>query len=234
MHLQVGEVRVGERAREPLRIAAAEIPPALVEQLPVARHRSDVPCPVDHEEAAHDRGALVRPELVRGARRQLQEAIARAPGDVVLELLQQDRREVHGAADPGVALQDPRHVVVRAGGVEPDPGQEVLARVRVAVGRLVHVPEEREAGLLHRSRTVTAGRPLRLAARARAAGLSAARAERGRRRRARGGGQRPALAADLPLLPQVQDERHVAQRDLVEGAGTPRRTRRRSSRSAPA
>ena len=97
------------------------------------------------------RAALVRPELARGARGQLEEAVARAPGDVVLELLEQDRREVHRAADAGVALQHPRHVVVRAGGVEPHPGQQVLARVRLPVGRLVHVPQEREPGLLHRA-----------------------------------------------------------------------------------
>ena len=45
VHLQVGELRVGERRGEPLRIAAAQVPPALVEQLPVARHRAHVAAP---------------------------------------------------------------------------------------------------------------------------------------------------------------------------------------------
>jgi hypothetical protein len=106
----------GERGREPLQIAVAQIAPALL-AAPSAAHRAHVPGPVDHEEAAHDRGALVRPELVRGPDREVEEAVARAPGDVVLELLEQDRREVHGATDPGVALQDPCHVVVGAGRV---------------------------------------------------------------------------------------------------------------------
>ena len=119
--LEVGEVLVAEGPGEPAEIHAAQVPAALLEQLVVAADGPHVHVPVDHEEAAQQGATLVERKLRRGARGELEEPILRAPGDVVLELLEEDRCEVHGAADARVPLEHRRHVGVRAGRVQTHP-----------------------------------------------------------------------------------------------------------------
>ena len=123
------------------------VPAALLQELPVARQRADVGLPVHHEELPEQRLPLLLAEVAGRAGGQVQEAVSRHAAHVIVELLEEHRREVDGAAHARVPLQHRRHVVVGPGGVEPDPGQEVLAGLRVPVERLVHVPQEGESDL---------------------------------------------------------------------------------------
>ncbi len=150
VELQVRQLLVAERRGDAREVHRSAVAPALLQQVPVSWRGADVPLPVDHEERAQDRLPLLRPELRDRTRRELEEPVPGAARHVLLELLEEHRREVHGAAHARVAIQDPRHVVVGAGRVEAHPGHEELARLRLLVGRLVHVPEEGEADLPHR------------------------------------------------------------------------------------
>ena len=76
-----------------------------------------------------------------GQRRTAGEVLADAPGDV-LELLDEHRTEIDHRARVRVALQMRRHVGVVLDGVQVGPRQRVLAGERVAVMRLVHVPQQ--------------------------------------------------------------------------------------------
>ena len=102
---------------------------------------------VDREEAPQHVLALLRREdAVDRAHRQSRVLVVRA-ARVVLELVAQarDHREVH--LHPRELLEEPRHVEVVLGRVEAHPGQHELARLRVLVVRLVHVPDDRDGEL---------------------------------------------------------------------------------------
>ena len=95
---------------------------------------------------------------------------------------------------PGVALQDPGHVGVGAGGVEPDPGQHVGPGGRLPVEGLVHVPEDGQPDRLHGRHDTSARRGRRWAR-----GDAAGRRGRGRRRRYRSAAKRLASSMSCPV-----------------------------------
>jgi hypothetical protein len=61
---------------------------------------------------------------------------------VFIKLLQQHRREIDDCACGGIAFQMRRHVGVILYCVQQRPGECVLAAERVAILRLVHVPQQ--------------------------------------------------------------------------------------------
>src|SRR5205823_14634256 len=75
------------------------------------------------------------------------EMLGDAPRDLV-QLLDQERREIHHGARGGAPLEVRRHVGVVLHRVQVGPGQLVLTGERIAVLRLVHVPQQdhRQAG----------------------------------------------------------------------------------------
>ncbi len=185
--LQVAQLADGERGRHLVEVHAGEVPPPLLEQFQVTGHGPDRPIPVDHEEGVEEPAPLLGGEVGRIARRDLEEGVPGPAGHVVLELVEQDRREVHGDPDAGVALQHPGHVGVGAGGVEPHPGQDVGAGGRLPVEGLVHVPQDGQPHRLHGAPfTERGGRGGRGRARPRVRACAGTGARRGRpsRRRA--------------------------------------------------
>jgi hypothetical protein len=178
-HLQVEEVLLGEdgRARvqrRPLRHGAAEVPQ--LEEARPGRHQH-----VRHqEERAQGERLLVRRE--RGGRHQAdpQLALRRPVLRVRLQLVDERRNQVEGRVHGRRGCQRLQHAEVVAQRVQAHPGQQERAVHRVAVRRLVHVPDERDpdlrpapcprvALLLHRVRVHCIGRAA-LPGRARADG----------------------------------------------------------------
>lgn len=61
---------------------------------------------------------------------------------IVLDLIQQHRDEIHRSADPWILFEVPRHVGVVLEGVQVHPREHELAAARIAIIRLVHMPQE--------------------------------------------------------------------------------------------
>ena len=125
-------------------------------QLEVRTEALDHVLAVPAQAGAQQRQALgrrarhrVRPEEREhriGQRRTGLQMLGDAPCDL-LELLDEQRGEVDHRARGRVRLQVRRHVGVILDGVQVGPRQRVLAGERIAVLRLVHVPQEdRPAG----------------------------------------------------------------------------------------
>ena len=94
-------------------------------------------------------GLLFRRQLQRvGHRRNAQQGVAPlAAGKlfgVVGNLVEQHGHEIDRAANVRVMLEVRRHVGVILDGVQENPGQQELAGFRMAIIRLVHVPEKGE------------------------------------------------------------------------------------------
>ena len=62
------------------------------------------------------------------------------------ELDEKRRNQVERDLDRGMLPQDRHHAPVVFDGVHPDPRQHVLAGEQVLIERLVHVPQDRDAG----------------------------------------------------------------------------------------
>src|SRR5215467_4739789 len=69
---------------------------------------------------------------------------------VFFELKAQRRHHVEGGVKLGKILEDLHHAPVVLQGVQAGPRKHVATRFRVAVLRLVHVPEQDQMDLVHR------------------------------------------------------------------------------------
>src|SRR5258708_34670402 len=87
---------------------------------------------------------LLGRELASVTTAQVEEEVHRLRLSVILDLRQERRHEVEGAADLRVAVEQGRHLVVVLGTAKPDPRQEIGRGEVVLVIRLVHVPDKRD------------------------------------------------------------------------------------------
>ncbi len=95
------------------------------------------------EEVPPEEALLFEGDFRRGTPGQLEVEIRVAPGDRV-QLLEEDGRDVERGMNAGMAAERRHHVRVVLGRVEARPGEERAAGQRVTVGRLMHVPHQRE------------------------------------------------------------------------------------------
>ena len=121
--------------------------------------------PVDHiavmdrEEAAeHVLTLLAIERALDGEHREASVLIVGAAG-VVLELVAQAWHHREADLHPGELLKQTRHVQVILRCVEPYPGKDELARLRMLVVGLVHMPDDRDGQLpVHATATASSRR----------------------------------------------------------------------------
>ena len=142
-HLQVPQVIDAERPG--LRpVLGRCIPPG--QQLAVPRVRVDHVLALGVEEVLQDEVDVAAVEVDGRLQAQLQETVAGAPLGKGLELHEQRRHQVEGHPNVRELAQQRHHAVVVLQRVQADPRQDVLAGRQVLVIRLVHVPQDGDAG----------------------------------------------------------------------------------------
>src|SRR5205823_5876721 len=141
--LQVGQLLLRKGRRHLRQIDPADVAAAPIEQLAKAGNGLDAVRPVQGVEVLQDVLPFRLRQVLGAAKRQLPGNVGGA-ADVGLELLHQRRHNVEYRLDLAEGLEDKRHVEVGPNGVQPDPRQDVAFAIRIAVARLVQVPEEGE------------------------------------------------------------------------------------------
>ena len=118
-------------------------------ELAVAGIGLEHPRGVHAEEMAREKPLLLRGELLGARSRQIEKRV-RLPRSDRLELIQEHGGQIERRVDARVAPEHRHHVAVILRGVEAGPRKEDPSRERVAIGRLVHVPHQREQdGIRH-------------------------------------------------------------------------------------
>ncbi len=97
------------------------------------------------EEVLDAEAAFLLRQPVRRFQPDLQMPVAGLLARERLELHEHRRHQVEGDADVRELAQQRDHAPVVLEGMQPDPGQYVLARRQVLIQRLVHVPQQRDA-----------------------------------------------------------------------------------------
>src|SRR6266480_4844518 len=83
---------------------------------------------------------------------------------VLLQLHAEGRHDVEGGMEVGISAEHVDHSPVIFQGVQARPGEDIASAFRVAVLRLMHVPQDNQMNPLHcsrlsRARSVTGGCP---------------------------------------------------------------------------
>jgi len=115
-------------------------------QVGVARIDVDHPLPLSVEKVGANELDLGRGQIDRRLETELERPIPRAIFGERLELDEEGRHEVEGHLHVGKLPQERHHPVVVLERVQPHPRQDVLPRREVFIERLMHVPENGDAG----------------------------------------------------------------------------------------
>ena len=140
--LEIEKILPGELPGNARKVFPARVFAALVEEFGVAGFRLDQVCPVRLEEILQQGDPLVFVEGGSRFARALQPEVGDAACDDLLDLQQEHRGEVEVEPHAGVVRDEGDHIEVTLHAVEAHPGHRRLARERVDVIGLVHVPEE--------------------------------------------------------------------------------------------
>jgi hypothetical protein len=96
---------------------------------------------IDLESAVEDFPFLSGIQFVGGGERNFEPGFAEFAAGVFLNLFAKRGNEVEGGVNPGKFAEDFHHAPVIFQGVQARPGEHVTACGRVAILRLMHVPD---------------------------------------------------------------------------------------------